>query len=206
MRALNTTPKSEMLITDRYLDSGRRAVGRIQTVLRIGRVIADQDEGLVKVRNLSDQGARLQLKIPVKPGDKLSLELGHDAVMPGRIVWVSDGDCGLQFDHEIDCAGMLVRLANQSRSGLSRAVRLPIALPAITRSQNGLRRTIVEDISQRGMKLRNDNHFAEGLRVSVTLPSGLERSGVVRWTKENVAGVMLLDPFSAQELGSAKDL
>ncbi|QZH75356.1 MAG: PilZ domain-containing protein [Erythrobacter sp.] len=187
-------------------EAGRRSEIRIQTVLRVGRVIAEGDEGLVRVRNLSNQGARLQLQIPVEIGDLLTLELSDDAMMSGRVVWSTEGNCGLVFDKEIDCADLLGRLASQSKSGACRAVRLPISLPAVIRSEQGLRRTVVEDISQRGMKLRHDDRFVEGLRVSVTLPSGLERCGVVRWTKNDVAGVMLLDPFSPQELGSAKKL
>lgn len=187
-------------------EAGRRTGIRIQTILRVGRAIADRDEGLVRVRNISDQGARLQLQIPVEVGDRLILELADDAIMQGRVVWFAQGECGLAFDQAIDCAGLLGQLASQSRSGACRAVRLPICLPAVIRSEQGLRPTVIKDISQRGMKLTHDYRFVEGLRVSVTLPSGLQRCGVVRWTRDYAAGLMLLDPFSPQELGSAKSL
>ncbi len=187
-------------------DSGRRAGTRIQTVLRVGRVISSQDEGLVLIRNLSDQGANLQLKIAVEVGDVLTLELSDNAILQGQIVWISDESCGFRFDQEIDCSELLACLASQSKSGLGRAIRLPVSLPAVIRSERGIHRTVIENISQRGMKLKQDDQFVEGLRVKVTLPSGLERCGVVRWSKDKIAGVMLLEPFSAQELGSSRNL
>lgn len=121
-------------------DQDRRTQHRFQTVLRIGRVIAEceygRDEGLVRVRNISDQGAHLQLQIAVAVHDRLSLELTEGELIPGQVVWASGRDCG----------------------------------------------------------------------IKIVLPSGLERAGVVRWTKDNSAGVMLLDPFTTQELGSARKL
>lgn len=187
-------------------DLGRRAADRIQTVFRIGRVITDHDEGLVRVRNISDHGARLCLRIPVAPGDSLTLELAEDAAMTGRVAWAEGNDCGLQFDHDIDCADLLARLADCAVKGISRPVRLPVATAVVTRSEYGIRRAEVEDVSQRGMKLRHDGCFTRGLNIQITLPSGLERCGIVRWSNETIAGVMLLEPFSADDLGSARNL
>lgn len=187
-------------------DSDRRGVCRIQTVFRVGRIIADQNEGLVRIRNISDQGARLRLQIPVMLGDTLTLELAEDVTMTGHVVWTSGDNCGLQFDRHIDCGELLAKLAVCSERGTSRPVRLPVATSAVTRGENGLRVAVVTDISQRGMKLRHDGSVTKGLHLKITLPSGLARCGVVRWSQGDIAGVMLLEPFSAEELGSARNL
>ena len=184
----------------------RRAASRIQTVLRVARVIADHDEGLARVRNISDQGAQLRLQIPVLPGDTLVLELAEGLTMAGQVVWTSGDDCGLQFYENIDCADLLAMLADYSKRSKNRPVRLPVATSALTRSENGIRMAGIADVSQRGMKLRHDGSFTEGLQVEITLRSGLKRRGVVRWSKDNMAGVMLIEPFCAEDLGSAINL
>lgn len=206
MGIMNSNQFPELTRIQSNLGSGRRAGIRIQTVLRVGRVISSQDEGLVLIRNISDQGANLQLKIAVQVGDVLTLVLAENAIFQGQIVWNSGESCGFRFDQEIDCSELLAHLASQSKNGLSRAIRIPVLLPAVIRSERGIRRTVIENISQRGMRLKHDEQFVEGLPVKVTLPSGLERCGVVRWSNGKIAGVMLLEPFSAQELGSAKIL
>lgn len=187
-------------------DADRRALPRVKTVLRVGRAIAETDHGLVRVKNISDQGAQLRLQIPVMLGDSLTLELAEGVTMSGRVVWTAGDNCGLKFGQSIDCEALLSNLATSSQQGSSRPIRLPVATSAVTRGENGVRLARVTDVSQRGMKLRHDGSFTEGLHVKITLPSGLERRGVVRWSKDNFAGVMLIEPFSAEELGSARNL
>ena len=187
-------------------NSDRRAAPRVQTIMRVGRAISENDHGLARVRNISDDGVRLRLQIPVMLDDALTLELAEGVSLSGRVVWTDGDDCGLKFDRSIDCAALLADLAESAKQGTSRSLRLPVSISAVTRGENGIRLTQVSDISQRGMKLRNDGTFTEGLHVKVTLPSGLERRGVVRWSKDNFAGVMLTEPFSAEDLGSTRSL
>lgn len=187
-------------------NSERRNAFRVQTVLRVGRVITNGDQGLVRVRNISDEGARLSLQIPVMLGEALTLELAENVQMTGHVVWTNGDNCGLKFDQHIDCGRLLASLAAFSEKATNRPIRIPVAKSAVTRGENGLRVAEVTDISQRGMKLRHDGSFAEGLHVKVTLPCGLARCGVVRWSEGDIAGLMLLEPFSAEELGSARKL
>lgn len=52
----------------------------------------------------------------------------------------------------------------------------------------------------------HDGSLTEGLNVKITLASGLDRCGIVRWVKDKVAGVMLLEPLSVEALGSVQTL
>lgn len=184
----------------------RRSTHRVQTVFRVARVITATDEGLVRVRNLSDLGARLRMLIALPLSDSLTLQLADTVELSGRVVWQEGHEFGLQFDHPISCSDLLATLAAGTRCGVIRPVRLPVATTALTRSERGLHRAEVIDISQRGLKLVHDGSMTEGMFIEVTLPSGLARRGVVRWTKGNVAGVMLLETMSVEALGSAKNL
>lgn len=184
----------------------RRTGSRVQTVMHVTRIVAAADQGLARIRNISDQGAQLRVQLPLSLGDALILNLADGATIDGRVVWISGDDCGIKFDRHIDCAALLTKLAAGAKQGSSRPVRLPVATSAVTRGANGVRLINVMDISQRGLKLKGDGSFTEGLHVKITLPSGRERRGVVRWSHDNIAGVMFLEPLRVDELGSTHDV
>jgi hypothetical protein len=56
------------------------------------------------------------------------------------------------------------------------------------------------------MQITAADAFEPGLRVRVILEGGRECEGVVRWSQDNVAGLMLLDPLPIKELGSVRAL
>lgn len=184
----------------------RRAEVRVQTVLRVARVITAGDEGLARIRNMSDNGAGLRMRIPADLADTVTLEFVDGVELRGRVVWKTDDDLGVQFDRPISSAELLTALTVGSQAGITRPVRLPVAVTALTRSERGIRSMRVVDISQRGLKLVNDGSLTKGLDLKVTLPCGLDRHGIVRWTRGQHAGVMLLEPLSVEALGSVRGL
>lgn len=184
----------------------RRVADRVQTVFRVGRIVTAQDEGLVRIRNISDCGAGLRMPTPLRASDGVALELVDGLTLRGQVVWVRGEEFGLHFDQPINSAELLASLAVGARCGITRPVRLPVFAPALTRSERGLRKVQMVDISQRGLKLVHDGSLTEGLRLKVTLPCGLDRPGVVRWTRDDRAGVLLLEPLSVEMLGSARRL
>lgn len=186
--------------------SDRRCDNRVQTVFRVARVVTALDEGLARVRKLSDQGARLRMMIPLTLSDTLAIELGDGAVLTGQVVWNEGEEFGLQFDRPINCAEVLAALAAGTKHRKARPARLPLSITALTHSERGLRLMKVLDVSQRGLKLVHNGTLREGLHLKITLSSQLDRCGIVRWTKDDIAGIMLLDPLSVEALGSAQIL
>ena len=184
----------------------RRAALRQRAVYRVAHVHARDDDGLARVLNISDEGVGLKLHIPVMLGDMVTVQLAERVTFVGRVVWTCGADCGLRLEDPIDSEALLKELAVQANSKAQRALRIAVDKPAVARSEAGLRRIQVQDVSQYGMKIQHDGSFAEGLRVKVTMQSGTERRGVVRWSRDGIAGLMLLEPFSASELGSTKNL
>lgn len=204
----NATPSSDANPEDNAVltSADRRAADRLQTVFRVCRIITAQDEGIARIRNISDWGAGLRMPIPVCVSDSVALELVDGVALRGQVIWARGEEFGLQFDQPIDSAELLAALAVGARCGITRPVRLPIFAAALTRSERGLRKVQMVDISQRGLKLVHDGSLTEGLRLKVTLPCGLDRPGVVRWTRDDRAGVLLLEPLSVEMLGSARSL
>ena len=184
----------------------RRAGPRLRTVYRVAHVQTPDDDGLARILNISDEGLGLRLLIPVTLGDIVSVRLNAEIMIEGRVVRTSGDDCGLRLNEPIDSEALLRDIVAQSRSTAYRPLRIPVDKPAVARSERGLRRIEIQDVSQHGMKIVHDGSFAAGLHVKVALGSGIERRGVVRWSHDGIAGLALLEPFSTRELGSIKNL
>jgi hypothetical protein len=179
-------------------------------VYRLVKVEHAGDEGLGRCRNISDGGARLELHMDLHLGEHVSIAFSPIDVVSGTIVWVAGNDYGIAFDAPIDCLDVLASTGTASTGSddpaAPRAPRLATNLPAQVAYSGGACRSVVSDLSVRGMKIASTPEFHPGLHVRVILSGGRETEGVVRWTRDNIAGVMLLDPFSVEELGSVKRL
>jgi hypothetical protein len=56
------------------------------------------------------------------------------------------------------------------------------------------------------MKLTHDNSLRPGSRVQVILKCGANKAGIVRWANDTLAGLLLSEPFSVDDLGSKLSL
>ena len=148
----------------------------------------------------------LRLSLPVLLGDAIDIQLSETINVPGRVIWTHGAECGIKLAHAIDSGALLKHIADQTSSKGSRALRLPVSKKATVSSEQGIHAGEVGDISQWGMKVKHNGKFFAGLQVKVSLHSGLQRRGVVRWSREGIAGILLLEPFSPDELGSALNL
>jgi hypothetical protein len=184
------------------VEPDRREAARVRTVYRIAPVAVGNDRGLARVRNISDGGMRLNLGLTVFLGDRVRVGLSDSLVIEGTVVWTNGDECGLKFDRTIDSIGALRESCAERRLPDARAPRLPTAITALASSERGSRSVKVCDVSQRGMKIKHDGSFTPGISVKLTLPSGIERRGVVRWSKNGVAGILLTETFSQRDLGN----
>ena len=182
----------------------RRESERVLTVYRIARIRTDQDEGLARIQNISDDGMKLQVHLPVHLGDSITIQMSDETILKGRVIWSAGDDCGVRLDQSVDGAALLKELASRVRP--RKAMRLPVDKTAVATSEKGSGTVHIRDVSQRGMKVEHDGSLDEGLEVKVRLATGLERRGVVRWSRDGIAGILLLEPFTAQELGSVNKL
>ena len=196
-RALTTepAPRSESRCND----------GRITTVYRHVKIEHDGDEGLARCRNISAGGMRLNASIPLNLNDHVIVTFCRTE-LTGQVVWLSGNDCGIAFDQPVDCEQLLHNAALDTIRGASRPHRLRASLPAKVAYEGKTCPTMVADISVRGMKIAHEGDFQPGLHVRVILNNGCEKEGVVRWSKDNIAGVILLDPFAVEDLGSVQRL
>lgn len=184
----------------------RRTDARVFTILRVARASTEGDTGLCRVQNISDEGMMVITGLAVAEGDPISVSLSERACISGRVNWADGARVGIQFDEAIDCAALLQSLASERSTGDQRPSRLPTDAVGVATTASGLQAVRVIDISQVGMKIRHNGRLTVGHPVTVVLENGLQRRGIVRWSKDDVAGLRLLEPIGYRELESAGNL
>lgn len=180
--------------------SERRADCRYRTVYRVAKVVRRGRVGLWCVRNISDNGMMLLTRHVLEPDEPLSIALSETLALEGKVVWCKDGKCGVEFDRAIDCAATLQTLAAERLAPHYRPLRLAVRLRGTAYCERGIQPIRITDISQQGIGFTHDGCFQPGMRTLVCLENGLERRGIVRWSGDSHAGLMLLQPFTCAEL------
>ncbi|MEO5586147.1 MAG: PilZ domain-containing protein [Novosphingobium sp.] len=190
---------------------GRRAAGRTEALCRLVKVDHDQNQVLARCLNLSNGGAKLDLAIALNLNDRITISFSPMTRIEGRVVWISGNGCGVAFDEPID-SGRLLRGDSldsrqlQAGSEPANRARSKLNLPARVGRHGAARDPVVTDGSVDGRRIANDGTFHPGLNVRVILADGREQEGVVRWSRENIAGVLLLDGFETAEPDPVRQL
>jgi hypothetical protein len=99
--------------------------------------------------DVSGSGIRLSLGTPPAVGTVLQVNFGGDLVLTGRVVWVEDADCGIEFDQPVDgdVAHLPAVAERRSRKGLALGSAAP-------RFREGLSVTVVLPDCERKAVLR----------------------------------------------------
>ena len=66
------------------------------------RFASTQDEGEVRIRNLSAGGLMAEAAVQVPRGEKVELKLRNIGWIRGTVAWVAEGRIGIAFEHPID--------------------------------------------------------------------------------------------------------
>lgn len=184
----------------------RRSEQRLRTVYRVARVTAGGDQGLAKVRNLSDEGVMLSLSLPACRGTPIAIELAEGCSLRGTIVWRNGDYCGVKLSDPIDSAKTLKRLYEERYAGDYRPLRLPFGKTVPITCEDRTQFVRLRDISQSGLKIVHRGGFSPGLPVKILLGGDLERRGIVRWSRDGTAGIWLTENLSVADLGSLRAL
>ena len=179
----------------------RRNSERYVTVLKVGRAVIDGHDQLCLVRNMSQDGAKLDLYHGVTKDQKITIELRSDKVVTGTVRWVGDHAAGIRFDEPVDVSDLLQGRPN--RSVLRKLPRAPRFLAkSVVRMEHdhGVMSGQLVNISLHGLcvetadKARIDDHVV--VRIE-GLPS---RSATVRWLGHGMMGLHFEMPMSFSDL------
>ena len=176
----------------------RREGERLTTLLRVAKVISDDGERLIRVRNVSAGGLMGEIADPPEVGSHVSLELSSQKI-PSSVIWIREGLIGLKFDNRVDRGDLLA--GRKPRHGFRpRPPRLEVACKASVRVGRTYYTVDVHDISLGGMKVEPIDEYCVGKDVVVVVESLRPIKGHVRWYSDRRAGIVFKKPLEFSEL------
>jgi PilZ domain len=185
------------------VDLERRENRRIHTVMQVARVMRAHDVGLWRVRNISDSGMMLLTAVAVTPGERLAIALSDSVMLEGRAIWWDGQGCGVAFDRPVDCAALLGQLVAERKAPGYRPLRLPVDTRAVALCDKGMHSVRLFSLSQHGAGFSHDGCFRAGMAARLHFADGGEHRGVIRWSRDDKAGMVLLEPVPCAALESA---
>ena len=176
----------------------RRGDDRIPALLRVAKLITDDGEQLIRVRNMSAGGLSAEHGQRLSVGDAVSLEIGTQKI-PSQVVWKREGMCGLKFEQNIDLGELLA--GRKPRHGFrARPPRLEVQCKASLRLGRTYYTVDVHDLSLGGIKVEPIEEYCLGEEVVVIVESLRPVKGEVRWFADRKAGIVFDEPIKFDEL------
>jgi len=180
--------------------SDRRRDVRHLTILRVGTVVVNERRELCLVRNISAGGLMAMVYSPFETGQNVAVELKTDQPIAGKVTWTRDSTIGVAFDEKVDLAEVLSNAALLDNGLRPRMPRVPVDRMATLRAGARTYWVSTRDISQGGVKVEADQALDIGGETVVMLENFRPIPGVVRWKKENVAGISFNQVIPFHEL------
>jgi len=179
----------------------RRGSERYVTVLKVGRAVVDGHDQLCLVRNMSSDGAKLDLYHGVTKDQKITIELRSDKVVTGTVRWVGNHAAGIEFDDPVDVTDLLQGRPNRSvLRKLPRAPRFLAKAGVHMEHDHGAISGTLVNISMHGLCVETHDH-AKPDDVLVVRIAGLPaRSATIRWIRNGMMGLHFDMPMSFSEL------
>ncbi len=178
----------------------RRKDTRHLRILRVGTLVLGSKRELCLIRNISAGGMMAHVYSPVELDQEVSIALKSHQLLRGRIVWIRDGNVGIEFDDPIDVEAMLSHATLSESGWLPRMPRVEVDWLATVRADSSLYWVTVRDISQGGVKVECDRPLQPGQSVVLTIDKFRSVKGAVRWCDDGLAGIAFNDLIPFQEL------
>lgn len=199
-------PSANLLPPDMEADSDRRDSPRLRAVCRIAKIVRVDDVGLWMVRNISDGGLMLTTSVPVTVGENITIILAEELVLNGHVLWASDGQCGVTFDDEVDGEAVLRQLAQDKTARRYRPFRIALNAAAVANVNHRMQPIALVNLSQHGAGIIHDGSVAAGMRLDLLLAGTIRREAIVRWSRDDRAGLWLTQPLERGLLESIRKL
>jgi len=177
---------------------------RTVTTLLVGKLTCRGTvEHLCRVRNISMGGMMLETHYTLGYGNWVSVELRSGDRLQGSVVWSSEGRAGVEFPQPIDVDYILA----QAKAGLDRfcgpaprAPRFDVECEARISVFGRHIDVTLENISQSGARIVLLRPPREDTEIILSVPGLPSRRCTTRWSRENKAGLIFLEPISYNDL------
>jgi hypothetical protein len=152
------------------------------------------------IRKISAGGAVLHVDQDIEAGARLELELMTGAQLAGTVAWRRGFEVGLRFDAPVDVFAIIAQDIVSQPGERRRMPRVETVCSALLETKAGTELVTTRDISQGGAKIDVPFALVPEERILITIDGLPPIPGVVRWSRENVAGLAFLPELRWQEL------
>ncbi len=77
-----------------------------------GKIDTGERKGRASIENISPGGARLTTRVPVEPGQAVTIDIGDLGTADAHVAWSNRYTVGVKFDQEVDAiADLLLAVA-----------------------------------------------------------------------------------------------
>lgn len=173
----------------------RRRSGRLTTIFQVAKLTAPGIEELCILRDISADGLRAELYVPVAAGVRVVIEFGTGHDVAGRVAWARDGSIGVDFDAPASVMTLLSHSSVDARLGRIRPPRIAMTAETVLRTLHGDIAVRTCDVSQAGVKFLVDRALPPEMPCELALPLLGDRPATVRWCRGGTAGLMFVDPL-----------
>lgn len=188
------------LENDRLDNHERRLEKRSTSIYKPVLIYIDGFSSFCLVRNISSRGMAGKVYADFAEDQEISIQFSSGIETDGVIRWVHGEQIGVEFAQLIEVEQVLQNHATHAGTGLpARAPRLQLDCEGEMAVDNRRHPVFIQDISQRGVKLRTSLVHA-GEEVMIHLPGMEPRKALVRWTQDGRAGLSFIRPLGFEEL------
>lgn len=167
-------------------DGERREGQRHMTLYRVGSILVEDRRELCLIKNISAGGMMIRLYCSISEGTKVTVELKSGQPIRGRIGWIRDQNAGISFDKPIDVIDILSTAMDGPRP---RMPRIETDCFATLRDGANVLRVQACDISQGGVKVRNETLLPPGCDITIALPGMEPQRGIACWNDGGFTGI-----------------
>ncbi|MEZ5655535.1 MAG: PilZ domain-containing protein [Sphingobium sp.] len=186
---------------DDLTEDRRRGSQRYVTVLKVGRAVVDGQDQLCLVRNMSREGARLDIYHGVTKDQRITVELRSDKVVNGTVRWVGDHAAGIEFDEPVEVGDLLQPKSHRGvLRKLPRAPRFLANANVTLERETGVTKGKLINISLHGLCMESEERVKSEERVIIRIDGLPGRSAAIRWKAENTIGLHFDMPMGFSEL------
>lgn len=175
----------------------QRIAPRFTLLFRSAKLIAEEDEFLVVLRDVSHRGIRIKTFHPLPVDVSFAIELASGDRHEVERIWQDGEFSGFRFQDPVALEKLLAEgPAGKRRRPIRLRLRVPVKFHAGGRCDDAL----ILDISQSGACIACDGHLAIGERIRIECPGLPELTAGVRWRRRPLYGLNLEQTFQFDDL------
>ena len=189
---------SKALATAHEPVADRRAHERPTMVFRVGLLEFEGKSTFCLLRNISPDGAQVKLYSALSEGGNVSLRVGDEQGVDGRVAWVRQGLAGIAFKHPLNATTLLRVQQMEAPQRRRTCPRASASGSAILRTGGHTFSAKLVDISTSGAKILTARPIEAGGTAVLALPKLPSLRAFIRWTHGQDTGLTFETPMPIQ--------